>query len=192
MKKVLVLFVAAALVSSIAMAAGARIGGAAMLNNGPGWSPEVTITDPLGQNQLTLADGSEICCLFGACGPIGGPYVGGTDSVTLNTYWNEDMPDPIPVGSWVVNWTLGIRIPNGNIIRLFEDEPVDFGDLSGLGFNPGDIITFCVAGILELPVQCTGGGTITQGHGVSFSEGGGTLPAGQSDPGSNDDTFTCV
>jgi len=191
MKKVLVMFAVAALVSSVAMAAGAHIGGAAFAK-GDGWPAEVTITDPAGENQPTLMDGSEVCCDFaGTCVPSGGPY-NPLDSVTLNTYWNEDMPDPIPTDPWIVEWTLGLRIPNGNIVTLFQNEPIDFGVLDGLGFNPGDIITFCVAGILELPAQCTGGAVVNQGHGISSSSGGGTLTPGPSDPLTDDDLFTCL
>jgi len=194
------LFAVAALVSSVAMAADARIVGAAFVKS-DGW-PQEAPGDPDGENQPTQVDGSEVCCQFqddGECDfPSGGPYNPG-DSVTLNTYWTEAMPDPIPATPWIVDWTLGLRVPPvppGNIVTLFQNEPINFGVLDGLGFVPGDLVTFCVAGILELPPQCTGGAVVNQGHGVSNTPGDAPnffLPGPSAPmPGDDDDLFTCT
>ena len=142
---------------------------------------------PAGENQLTLADASEVCCRFeDGCAPSGGPYDSG-DVITINTYWTDTLPDPVPGEDWVVDWTLGLRIPNGNIVQLFTDEAVNFGRLDG--FAPGTVLEFCVAGILKLPSACQGAAVVTQGHGVTSPAG--TLPAGPSDPLGGDDALTC-
>jgi len=142
--------------------------------------------EPDGENQATLADGSEICCQFsGTCSASGGPYAAG-QAVTFNTYWTDTLPNPVP-SDWVVDWTLGVRLPSGTVFQIFSDESVRFDDVADL--LPGDVVRFCVAGIMRLPDACADGAMLTQGHGVTSPAG--SLPVGPSDPLSEDDTFTC-
>jgi len=122
-------------------------------------------SSPTVGHQKTQVDSSEVCCeaaggapdiIKGAepCRSFAPAALGG--GITFNTYWTDVMPEPIPA-SWIVDWTLVLQkvfndpvASAGNVITVFEEEPVDYGDLSGV-FEPGDVVTFCVAGLVELP-----------------------------------------
>jgi len=143
--------------------------------------------DPDGENQLTRDDGFDVCCQsFGTCLPVDGPYAAG-DEVTLNTYWMDIMPDPIPRENWVVDWSLSIELESGDFVDLWESQRIDFGPLDDL-FQPGDEVRFCVAGIVELE-QAWCPGLISQLHGTVTPTG--ELPFAESDPGSDDDSLLC-
>gem|GEM_PF-3347734 len=194
MKRELVFLVAAVLVCEIATAA--HIAGTRMVRH---ISPMETPTEPQGENVLSKADGSEICCslleedhdLLGedhsggastcdGANNSGAGYMAG-DSVTLNSYWSQN----VDAGPYTVVFNSGVRIPNGNIVILLEREPIDFGNIDAAG-----TYKFCVASILVLPPQCDDGDTLQQGHGVE-ALGTGLLNPGESDSLHTSDEFHC-
>jgi len=174
MKKFFVLVAVLALFAPAAFAADIHT---QVMKGLPGWGTEAP-TDLFGDNQIDDGSGLLNCCgpPFGTCAQDTGSYVAG-DTILLNQYHNEVLTDdgaggvPTP---WVVDYTVGLRLPSGAIFSLLPPTPVDFGDLNAAGFFPGDELIFCVTltGI-TLPGACAGGADVGQGFIVDSTGVGG-------------------
>jgi hypothetical protein len=125
------------------------------------------------EDNLDLVNFEGVCCQFDASCDLPGPYNRGA-LLALNTYWNETMPDPYPPGAqYQVTWSQAL-LPDGSappLVILFNEEPVNFGDLSAYaGLN----ITLCVASLIEVPAEAAGFCNVAMGFKVTTP--GGTIP----------------
>lgn len=155
---ILGLVVVGLLISTGAFADWPRLQGRVMKGTPAEIDPGSQFTD----YQCSDANATGICCAFDPtpCSSTG-QSIGNGDTVLMNTYWTE-TPDCANVDctSYVVNWTLGIK-PGPTAIILFQDEPVDFGDVTGC--DPGGC-TFCIGATLQVPDPLPGMQSVPFGH----------------------------
>lgn len=124
------------------------------------------------EGNINVVTPEGFCCRFNGSCNLPGPFNPG-NVLSLNTYWEETVPNPYPGGNWVVSWSLGV-LPDGTpppLLILFQDEPVSFGDLSAFA---GQTLTFCVSGTVQVPPQ--GAGRCNIGMGYKVTTPGGSVP----------------
>lgn len=120
-----------------------------------------------GFEDVTLSDGVTSCCRFSGCTPPPDPNFNVGDTLTIDSYWEETVPDS---PNWVVEFTAGLKPMGRPVIVLFNAEPVSFGPV------PAGTYTFCISySVGSIPPGAAGRQDTATGFGVETS--GGILPA---------------